>query len=69
MTRDEFRKMLVFALRRLPAAVRPKGIEAAAIILTENPPLDRLEFRIGEPLNFGDMQPNLHGKPRDEPDL
>ena len=61
--------MLVFAMRRLPAAVRPKGIEAAAIILTENPPLDRLEFRIREALNFGDMQPKLHGMPRDETDV
>jgi len=40
--------MLVVAMRRLPAAVRPKGIEAAAIILTENPAFDRLEFRIRE---------------------
>ena len=58
--------MLIRALWKLPAAVRPKGIEAAAILLTDNPPLDRLEIRIGEALNFGDMQPKLHGDSSDE---
>jgi hypothetical protein len=53
--------MLIFALRRLPAAVRPKGIEAAAMLLTESPPLDRLEIRIGEAMDFRDLDPS----PRD----
>lgn len=49
--------MLIRALWKLPASVRPKGIEAAAIIMTENPPLDRLEFRIGEPMEVRDLSP------------
>jgi hypothetical protein len=53
--------MLIRALWKLPASVRPKGVEAAAIIMTENPPLDRLEFRIGEAMDFRDMDP----RPRD----
>jgi hypothetical protein len=57
VTREEFRRMLVFALRRLPAAVRPKSIEAVAILLTENPPLDRLEYSVREPMDFRDVGP------------
>lgn len=55
VTRAEFRAMLVTALRKLPRAMQPKHLEAAALIMTEQPPLDRLECRIAEGMDFRDM--------------
>jgi hypothetical protein len=45
----------------MPAALRPKHVEAAALTMTEQLPLDRLEFCIREESGFGDPNP----RPRD----
>jgi len=57
VSREEFRWMLTQELRKLPARLRPKSFEAAALIMVEQPPLDRLEIRIGEGMDFRDMEP------------
>ena len=48
--------MMVEALRKLPKSLRPRGFEAAALIMVEQPPLDRLEIRISEGMDFRDMR-------------
>lgn len=52
---EELRQLLVTALRKLPADMRPKHIEAAALLMVEQPPLDRLEVRIDEGMDFRDL--------------
>lgn len=59
VSRAEFRDMLRRALWKLPAAMRPKHVDAAAHCMTRQPPLDQLEFRIRSAMDFGDMQPKL----------
>jgi hypothetical protein len=56
VTPVELRAMLVTAMRKLPKALQPKEPELMALMMVEQPPLDRLTVQIRDGMSFGDMQ-------------